>query len=1218
MIKKYFFFLIALASSGLLFAQSGTLKGKVTDAKTKEAIGFANVLVMQGGQNIGGTMTDIDGNYTVKPIPAGRVNVKVLYMGYQPLQYNNIIITPGKTTYQNFKIKATAQMLKAVVIKEYKVKLIDKDQTQTGKTVTSEDIEKMAARSATAVASTSAGVFSRDGEMGSVRGARQEATTYYVDGVKVRGSSAVPKGAIDQVTVITGGLSAQYGDATGGIINITTKGPSKETHGGAEVYASLDGYGNYLAELTLTGPLFSKKTKDPNDSTKVKVKPIVGYFFSADATYVKGDQPSAIDNWHANAGMADSLLAEPYRASSRGSITIKNADYLREDSFEKIKAKENIGKKSLNLAGKLTYQPVQNVNLTVGGSMMYMNRRMYSFSNILFNANNNGQQIKSTWRVYGRFSQNFRAKTPEEEAKMTIKHAYYQLQVDYSKTTNLQQDANHKDHLFDYGYVGKFKTYKVRSYEAADTLSGYENRTLQMHNGYMDTLYTFSDSTTANPGFAAYTDYFYSLYPLHSGVYRNKETVQFAGGLLNGDLPTSVYSLFASPGTPYTGYSHSDARQLRITGLGSGDYKNHAIMIGFEFEQRTDRYFGVSPTALWTLARSLVNSHITQLDKSNPHPVYVDGVFQDTINYDRLYDGEAQSEFDMKLREHLGMAKDGTNWIDLDSYDPSDMSLNYFSADELLNSGKNSYVAYYGYDHHGHQLTTKPSFDDFFTAKDEDGKYTRPVAPFEPNYSAAYIQDKFAFNDLIFNIGLRVDRFDANQKVLKDPYLFYNAYTLGEVKEKNPSLLAKVYGDAGTPSNIGDDYIVYVDNVDNPTSINGYRTGKDPSPVKFYTANGTLTNDPSLLKSATGLAPYLVKPEADMSPDAFEDYTPQITVMPRISFSFPISDVALFFAHYDILSKRPGGQSRLNMVQYYYITTQGTNTINNPNLKPEKTIDYEFGFQQKLNDVSSLKLSTFYREMRDMVQVQYIYGAYPADYITQTNIDFGTVKGMSLTYDLRRVSNVRMTASYTLQFANGTGSSTETAKTLIASGEPNIRTTLPLNFDQRHAITVTLDYRFKGGEAYNGPKWFGGKPIFENTGANFTIRYGTGTPYSKRDVVTNYLVGSMNGSRMPSTFTIDMRIDRDIRIGKEDAKHPMGLNVYLTVQNLLDTKNVISVYSTTGNPDDDGYLASANNQALIDSQNDPDSYRMYYSMYLQRPWMYSLPRRIQIGAILSF
>jgi hypothetical protein len=45
---------------------------------------------------------------------------------------------------------------------------------------------------------------------------------------------------------------------------------------------------------------------------------------------------------------------------------------------------------------------------------------------------------------------------------------------------------------------------------------------------------------------------------------------------------------------------------------------------------------------------------------------------------------------------------------------------------------------------------------------------------------AGYIQDKFAFRDLIFNIGVRVDRFDANQKVLKDPYLLFNAYTAGD------------------------------------------------------------------------------------------------------------------------------------------------------------------------------------------------------------------------------------------------------------------------------------------------------------------------------------------------------------------------------------------------------------------------------------------------------
>ena len=50
--------------------------------------------------------------------------------------------------------------------------------------------------------------------------------------------------------------------------------------------------------------------------------------------------------------------------------------------------------------------------------------------------------------------------------------------------------------------------------------------------------------------------------------------------------------------------------------------------------------------------------------------------------------------------------------------------------------------------------------------------------------------DKFAFNDIVFNVGLRVDVFDANQPVLKDPYLFYNARTVAEaqaLKESDPT-----------------------------------------------------------------------------------------------------------------------------------------------------------------------------------------------------------------------------------------------------------------------------------------------------------------------------------------------------------------------------------------------------------------------------------------------
>ena len=52
----------------------------------------------------------------------------------------------------------------------------------------------------------------------------------------------------------------------------------------------------------------------------------------------------------------------------------------------------------------------------------------------------------------------------------------------------------------------------------------------------------------------------------------------------------------------------------------------------------------------------------------------------------------------------------------------------------------------------------------------------RSIAAFNPIYTAGYIQDKFAIEDLIFNIGLRIDRYDANQKVLSDKYLSASSF----------------------------------------------------------------------------------------------------------------------------------------------------------------------------------------------------------------------------------------------------------------------------------------------------------------------------------------------------------------------------------------------------------------------------------------------------------
>ena len=471
---------------------------------------------------------------------------------------------------------------------------------------------------------------------------------------------------------------------------------------------------------------------------------------------------------------------------------------------------------------------------------------------------------------------------------------------------------------------------------------------------------------------------------------------------------------------------------------------------------------------------------------------------------------------------------------------------------------------------------------------------------------------------MIFSIGLRVDRYDANQSVLADEYSLYQTYTASS----NVELLN---GDYSRPAGIGDDYVVYVNDLDNPTEVVGYRNGDD-----WFDQNGESIIDPKALAQAstTGqITPYLVN-SSDSIP-VFKDYEPQTDLSPRISFSFPISDEAQFFAHYDVLTQRPPSGNRLEPLDYLYLEDRVNVLVNNPNLKSEKTVDFELGFAQTLNLNSSLTLSAFYRELRDMIQIVKTNYSYPVSYLTYGNIDFSTVKGFSALYDLRRTGNISMSANYTLQFANGTGSSATSGYSLVNTGQPNLRTTIPLSYDQRHSFNLSMDYRFDSGKDYTGPVWFN-KQVFANAGANFIVIAGSGTPYSRQSNITqdgafgisqrSTLDGSLNGSRNPWTVRINTKINKKftVDVGQLDNKRKLGFNVYLQVQNLLNTKNVRSVYRATGNPDDDGYLTDASAQANIESQNDPQSFRDMYMMKINNPSNYSLPRMARLGIEINF
>jgi hypothetical protein len=1224
--KIYLLLLLSLFVSPVVYGQAGagTLKGKVTDSESGEPLPFVNVVVFLNGNQITGANTDFDGEFTIKPITPGTYDVLYSYVGYNTKRITGVKIVSNKIQFANAALSSGIQ-LEEVEVVEYSVPLIDRDGGASGGTVTREDIDKMPGRDAASLATTIAGVSTAGtgGEI-TIRGARPDGTWVYIDGVKIRGSSALPKSAIQEVSVLTGGIPANIGDATGGVMNISLRSSSSKWFGGFEVISSgfksgetavgLDRFGYNLIEGVVSGPIAFRK-----DENGAKGDPLLGLFVSGNYTSQVDPRPTFGGVYRMKESSRQGLIDNPLRQniSSNGEVNgaLFNAEFLTADDFEKIPTRLNVGNQSANLVAKVDVNTSSTMSLTFGATGAFSRNHGFSYSGMLANAENNIENTNFDWRVYGKFSQRFNNEEEEGVEASNLKNIFYTVMADYSRSFNRSQDDTHKDDFMKYGHVGTFDIFQQNSYEFNPARQAF------VHVGWEDTLVTFAPSTY-NPELAAINNQYFGLFdyqeydPNDRGPYSGLLEVRNGNAILNGQTPPSIYNLWDYFGTQANNYSLTDNSQFRITAAGSGDIGDHAFQVGFEYEQRKDAFYSLAPTGLWTLARLYTNSHIKQIDVSDSTITNI-GTDQ-YITYDRLI-GSGQFEFDRNLREALGLNPDGNDFLNVDALDPEQFTIDMFGADDLLNQG-NNVVLYSGYNAHGEKQNGRPTIEDFFNETNDQGFRTRPIGAYEPVYISGYVMDKFTFDDIIFNVGVRIDRFDANQPVLKDPFVIGEAYTVGDIQG---DLINSLDNSIIVPSNIGNDYVVYVDDIENPTSIVGYRNEN-----QWFNSNGTEISDPDLIASTNGFpAPWLVGgADAELTSSAFKDYTPQVNIMPRIAFSFNISDEAVFFAHYDILTQRPTGNNRFSPIDYLFIEARNE-LISNPDLRPTKTIDYELGFQQVLSRTSSLKISAFYRELRDMIQVRQFAGAYPRPYRAFGNLDFGTVKGLTVSYDLRRTGNVRLNTSYTLQFADGTGSTTTTALALINAGLPNLRTINPFNYDQRHRIVTTLDYRYGSGKTYNGPV-FKDKQIFANTGVNFIANLGSGTPYTASTIATPITgeispstQGSINGSRLPWQFTLDMNLDRNFTLtfgGEGEAAKSVNLNVYLWVSNVLNTRNINGVYRFTGVSDDDGYLAAAQYQPLINSQNSPASFRNYYSMFVDNPFNLGVPRTIRLGVKLDF
>jgi outer membrane receptor protein involved in Fe transport len=265
--------IVALSVIGLALPQSvtfaqaakATIQGTVVDAKTKEALPSVNVTIKG---TYYGAISDFDGNFIIKNINPGNYTVEVSLLGYKTIQVAGYKLESGQTAKLDLKMEETVLSLGQEVVIIGERPMFNIEETQSRRSISTEDIKAAAVQSVKDVVSLQAGVVQSDNEI-HIRGGRAYENAYLLDGVSVQDPLAgtgfglqLSPAAIQEVEVITGGYNAEYGQATSGVVNITTKEGAvdysgslgyKRDHFGYN-RTTLSNFNTDIVEASLSGP----------------------------------------------------------------------------------------------------------------------------------------------------------------------------------------------------------------------------------------------------------------------------------------------------------------------------------------------------------------------------------------------------------------------------------------------------------------------------------------------------------------------------------------------------------------------------------------------------------------------------------------------------------------------------------------------------------------------------------------------------------------------------------------------------------------------------------------------------------------------------------------------------------------------------------------------------------------------------------------------------
>lgn len=319
--------------------------------------------------------------------------------------------------------------------------------------------------------------------------------------------------------------------------------------------------------------------------------------------------------------------------------------------------------------------------------------------------------------------------------------------------------------------------------------------------------------------------------------------------------------------------------------------------------------------------------------------------------------------------------------------------------------------------------------------------------------------------------------------------------------------------------------------------------------------------------------------------------SPKKQISPRVGLSYPITDQGAIHISYGHFFQIPPF-ANLYRNPNFRIPLTGDfpenigNTIGNADLKPQQTIMYEIGIQQALTDELRITVTAYYKDIRNLLGTEIFIKNEFRKFSKLVNRDYGSVKGVTLSFEKKFVGSLGATVDYTFQVAKGNASDPNDAFNKVQANPPIElnKQLVPLDWDRRHSLNFTVTAGVLGDYI-----------------ASFIGRLGSGLPYTPS--LQNQRTGLENSDSRPTFFNVDFYITKYLEI------YGVQFSLFAKIFNLFDRKNELNVFGDTGR---------AGETLEVTRNQQPPRGVNTIQEFFTRPDFYSSPRQIVLGANVAF